>query len=169
MPKVRKRNNSGKQQQQQQHSGNTSNDENSAKNELKKDSKKSKPLKGVTGKFVWVMLNKFLKTEKGLKNMGNTCYLNTIVQVLASLKCFRMALSEVETAMNQQIAAQRKSDNNSSGSNQRDDSPKRQNHSRRKRNVASLTKSLRKLVNELQSGSKRTIEPSYFVQGMSVI
>jgi len=153
MPKVRKRNNSGKQQQQQQHSGNTSNDENSAKNELKKDSKKSKPLKGVTG----------------LKNMGNTCYLNTIVQVLASLKCFRMALSEVETAMNQQIAAQRKSDNNSSGSNQRDDSPKRQNHSRRKRNVASLTKSLRKLVNELQSGSKRTIEPSYFVQGMSVI
>ena len=34
--------------------------------------------------------------------MGNTCYLNTIVQVLASLKCFRMALSEVESAMNQQ-------------------------------------------------------------------
>ena len=49
----------------------------------------------------------------------------------------------------------------------RDDSPKRANHSRRKRNIASLTKSLQKLVNELQSGNKRTIEPSYFVQGIS--
>lgn len=101
--------------------------------------------------------------------MGNTCYLNTIVQVLASLKCFRMALSEVETAMNQQIAASRNSNSDSSSTssgNQRDDSPKRQNHSRRKRNIASLTKSLQKLVNELQSGNKRTIEPSYFVQGL---
>ena len=49
----------------------------------------------------------------------------------------------------------------------RDDSPKRSNHSRRKRNIASLTKSLQKLVNELQSGNKRTIEPSYFVQGIT--
>ena len=90
--------------------------------------------------------------------MGNTCYLNTIVQVLASLKCFRMALSEIESAMNQQIPSP-------VVTSPRDESPKRSNHSRRKRNMASLTKSLQKLVNELQSGNKRTIEPSYFVQG----
>lgn len=136
----RRRNNSGRPATQPT----KENEKIEIKNEIKKESKKSKTLKGVTG----------------LKNMGNTCYLNTIVQVLASLKCFRMALSEVESAMNQQMSS-------ANVTPTRDDSPKRSNHSRRKRNIASLTKSLQKLVNELQSGNKRTIEPSYFVQAVN--
>jgi len=101
-------------------------------------SKKTRQIKGVTG----------------LKNLGNTCYLNTIVQVLASLKCFRQALMEVECAMQSPIL----SDTDASKSPPR--------AARRKRNVNSLTKSLQKLVQELNAGTKRTVEPSYFVQAV---
>ena len=90
----------------------------------------------------------------GLKNMGNTCYLNTIVQVLASLKCFRHALMEVECAMQSPTMNE---------DNDRSKSPPR---ARRKRNINSLTKSLQKLVQELNAGTKKTLEPSYFVQAV---
>ena len=66
-----------------------------------------------------------------------------------------MALSEVESAMSG-IPVQVK---------KREDSPKRQNPPRSRKRQTSLTKSLQKLVNELSAGNKRTVEPSYFVQG----
>ena len=87
--------------------------------------------------------------------MGNTCYLNTIVQVLASLKCFRVALKEIECSM--------QSPNMLESENDRSKSPPR---ARRKRNVNSLTKSLQKLVQELNAGTKKTVEPSYFVKAV---
>jgi len=129
-PKTRKRNDSGKKETKTE-----------PKTNVKEVSKKTKPLKGVTG----------------LKNLGNTCYLNTIVQVLASLKCFRVALSEVESAMSGLPVQVKK----------REDSPKRQNPPRSRKRQTSLTKSLQKLVNELSAGNKRTVEPSYFVQAVN--
>ena len=78
------------------------------------------------------------------------------MQVLASLKCFRAALSEVETA----IASS--TEETLSGSD-RSKSPPR---ARRKRNVNSLTKSLQKLVQELNAGNKKTVEPSFFVRAV---
>ena len=151
-PKSRKRNDSGKKETKTE-----------PKTNVKEVSKKTKPLKGVTGKLrIWSPVQENLETIicckhsiLGLKNLGNTCYLNTIVQVLASLKCFRVALSEVESAMSGLPVQVKK----------REDSPKRQNPPRSRKRQTSLTKSLQKLVNELSAGNKRTVEPSYFVQG----
>ena len=79
------------------------------------------------------------------------------MQVLASLKCFRAALSEVETAM------QSPSTEETLSGSDRSKSPPR---ARRKRNVNSLTKSLQKLVQELNAGNKKTVEPSFFVRAV---
>ncbi|CBY43072.1 unnamed protein product, partial [Oikopleura dioica] len=91
-----------------------------------------------------------LRGVTGLKNLGNTCYLNTIVQVLASLKCFRDALKEVEFAV--QSPTRNSSDEPADG------------RSKRNRGVNSLTKSLQQLVGELNAGRRLTVEPSTFVQ-----
>ncbi|CBY12573.1 unnamed protein product [Oikopleura dioica] len=93
-----------------------------------------------------------LRGVTGLKNLGNTCYLNTIVQVLASLKCFRDALKEVEFAV--QSPTRNGSDEPADG------------RSKRNRGVNSLTKSLQQLVGELNAGRRLTVEPSTFVQAV---
>jgi len=79
-----------------------------------------------------------------------------------------VALFEVESAINCQQNGNIGIKNSEEHPNASPTQIQKRNPPRKKRNVNSLTKSLQKLVNELAAGKKRTVEPSYFVQGIQL-
>ncbi|CAG5094185.1 Oidioi.mRNA.OKI2018_I69.XSR.g13325.t1.cds [Oikopleura dioica] len=108
-----------------------------------------------------------LRGVTGLKNLGNTCYLNTIVQVLASLKCFREALQEVEFAV--QSPTRNSSDDgsrHSSGLKNWGLITVIRHYKSNSSKAIDQTKSLQQLVGELNAGRRLTVEPSSFVQAV---